>query len=222
MTGLLRQASRRRGDSERPVRVVQPDERQLLLRHLKGDGEAFAELVGEYRAPVYSYLARCGVDPADRDDLFQEIFIKIHRAAASYDPERPLHPWIFTIVSNTVRTHLRKRRVRQLIFGDRGDGGEMKEVVDSAPDGERRTAARETAAFVQRQLSSLRLVQREVVLLACVEKLPLKDIAETLGIPVNTVKTHLRRARLALAAALAREQKASGPSEGGSSQEVAT
>ncbi len=200
-----------RGRHETPVRVVRPDERQLLLRHREGDAEAFTELVAEYRAPVYSYLARCGVDSDDRDDLFQEVFIKIHRAAGSYDAERPLHPWVFTIVSNTVRSHLRKRRVRQLIFGNGGKAGDAnaggaEQVADPAPDGERRTAARETAAFVQRELARLRLVQREVVLLACVEKLPLKDIAAVLGIPVNTVKTHLRRARLALAGALAREQ----------------
>lgn len=191
---------------QRPIRMVRPDERQLLLRHLDGDADAFAELVAEYRAPVYSYLARCGVEREERDDLFQEVFIKIHRGAASYDPERPLHPWVFTIVSNTVRTHVRKRRVRQLIFG--GPGGEDAE--DPTPDGERRTAARETAAFVQRKLSGLRLVQRQVVLLACVEKMPLKDVAEVLSIPVNTVKTHLRRARLALADALAREQRRGG------------
>ena len=202
----IRQASRGRRETPSPVRVVRPDERQLLLRHREGDSEAFAELVGEYRAPVYSYLARCGVDSGDRDDLFQEVFIKIHRAAGSYDPERPLHPWVFTIVSNTVRSHLRKRRVRQLVFGTSGDAAGTEDVADPAPDGERRTAAREIAAVVQRELAGLRLVQREVVLLACVEKLPQKDIAAVLGIPVNTVKTHLRRARLALAGALAREQ----------------
>ena len=205
----IRQAPRSRRETPSPVRVVRPDERQLLLRHREGDAEAFAELVAEYRAPVYSYLARCGVDPSDRDDLFQEVFIKIHRAADSYDPERPLHPWVFTIVSNTVRSHLRKRRVRQLVFGTSGDAAGAQDVADPAPDGERRTAARETAAVVQRELAGLRLVQREVVLLACVEKLPQKDIAAVLGIPVNTVKTHLRRARLALAGALAREQSPS-------------
>lgn len=198
----------RRREPESPVRIVRPDERQLLLRHREGDAEAFAGLVAEYRAPVYSYLARCGVEAGDRDDLFQDVFIKIHRAADSYDAERPLHPWVFTIVSNTVRSHLRKRRVRQLVFGSSGredDPEGAEQVADPAPDGERRTAARETANFIHRELARLRLVQREVVLLACVEKLPLKDIAAVLGIPVNTVKTHLRRARLALAGALARE-----------------
>ncbi len=211
-----------RSERERPVRVVRPDERQLLLRHREGDAEAFACLVAEYRAPVYSYLSRCGVEGQDRDDLFQDIFIKIHRAADSYDPERPLHPWIFTIVANTVRSHLRKRRVRQLIFGNAGDDESTPDPEDPAPDGERQTAARETAAFVGRQLSQLRQVQREVVLLACVEKLPLKDVAAALDIPVNTVKTHLRRARLTLAGALAREQALKSSPPGKRPEEVAT
>ena len=188
-----------RAERDRPVRAIRDDEGQLLVRHLQGDPEAFATLVAEYRAPVYSYLARCGIDPDDRDDLFQEIFIKIHRAAGTYQPERPAHPWIFTIVSNTIRNHLRKRRVRQLVFGEAAD----EDPRDPNPDGERRTAAREAADFVQREIGKLRLVQREVVLLACVEKMPLKEVADVLRIPVNTVKTHLRRARLALAAALA-------------------
>ncbi|MCP3957161.1 MAG: RNA polymerase sigma factor [bacterium] len=188
---------------ERPVRVVRGDEGRLLLRHREGDREAFATLVSEYRAPVYSYLSRCGVDPADRDDLFQEVFIKIHRAAGSYQADRPAHPWIFTIVSNTIRSHLRKRRVRQLIFAEPAT---EQEPTDSAPDGERRAAARETAAFVHDEIGKLRLVQREVVLLACVERMPLKEVGEVLRVPVNTVKTHLRRARLALAGALARRR----------------
>ena len=189
-----------RSERQRPVRAVRADERQLLLRHREGDAEAFASLVAEYRSPIYSYLSRCGVDPADRDDLFQEVFIKIHRAAASYQDHRPVHPWIFTIVSNTVRTYLRKRRVRQLVFAEAA----AEDPPDPAPDGERSTAARQAAAFVQQELGRLRLVQRQVVLLACVERMALKEVAGVLGIPVNTVKTHLRRARLALAGALAR------------------
>ena len=63
------------------------DERELLLRHLGGEPGAFADLVSRYRAPVYSYLLRCGVAEPDRDDLFQEIFIRIHRSASRYRPE---------------------------------------------------------------------------------------------------------------------------------------
>ena len=65
-------------------------------------GRCWPALVSRYRAAVYSYLVRCGVAEADRDDLFQEIFIRIHRAASRYRPDCPLHPWLFTIVANAV------------------------------------------------------------------------------------------------------------------------
>ncbi len=184
------------------MRVVQSDERELLLRHREGDSEAFAALVEEYRAPVYSYLIRCGVAAVERDDLFQDIFIKVHRAAPSYQAHRPVHPWLFTIVSNTIRSHLRRQRVRQLVFAE----PPPVEPSDAAPSSERQAAARETLALVEEEIRKLPLMQREVVLLATIEKLALKEVAAILGIPVNTVKTHLRRARLRLAAALGRHR----------------
>ncbi|MEE8526669.1 MAG: RNA polymerase sigma factor [Thermoanaerobaculia bacterium] len=186
-----------------PVRIVRGDERALLLRHREGDRQAFAALVAEYRRPVYSYLARCGVAVDDRDDLFQEVFLKIHRAAATYQAHRPVHPWIFTIVSNTARTYLRQRRVRQLVFAEPGE----QDPPAATADGERAAVARQAVALLAAELPRLSLAQREVVLLAGVEKMSMKDAAAVLDMPVNTVKTHLRRARLHLARALARRQR---------------
>ena len=190
-------------------RATPDEERQLLVRHRNGDEAAFTELLAEYRAPVYSYLGRCGVTTTDRDDLFQEIFLRIHRSAHRYQDDRPLHPWVFTIVANAVRNHARRQRVRRIVFGinipsDEGDGGPGPEAVDSAPDGERTVAARETAVWIAAQIRTLPLKQRQVLLLATVEELPLKEVAEALGMPLNTVKTCLRRARIRLSQALAR------------------
>lgn len=191
--------------------LVDAEERQLLIRHREGDPSAFAELVDEYRRPVYSYLTRCSIDPDDRDDLFQDVFIKIHRAAASYEAHRPLHPWVFTIVGNTVRTYLRKKRIRQVVFrstdGQATEGRPAIDPVDPAPGGERLSAARQTLGLLEEEISQLPLPQRQVILLAALEKRPLKEVAQVLDIPLGTVKTHLRRARLALARALARRDR---------------
>jgi len=176
------------------------DPREPLLRHREGDAEAFAVLVAEYRRPVYSYLIRCGVAETDRDDLFQSVFLKIHRAAAQYRAELPAHPWIFTIVANEVRTHLRRRRIRELVFA----APAAHEPADPAPDGERAVAARETVAWLEEEIRRLPLTQREVLILASLESRPLSEVAQALGLPLNTVKTHLRRARLLLSEKLAR------------------
>jgi RNA polymerase sigma factor (sigma-70 family) len=177
------------------------EEGQLLVRHRRGDADAFAELVTRYRRPVYSYLVRCGVEEAARDDLFQDVFTRIHRAAATYQPERPMKPWVFAIVANTVRSHYRKTRGREIVVS-----APDPELSDSAPDSHQLVEARETAAWIERAVAALPFSQREVVVLCCIEQLPQDDVAATLGMPVNTVKTHLRRARIALAQALARRQ----------------
>jgi RNA polymerase sigma-70 factor (ECF subfamily) len=170
------------------------DERELLLRHRGGDPEAFARLVASYRRPVYSYLVRCGVPESDRDDLFQEIFVKIHASAGQYRSDRPLHPWLFTIVANTARTYHRKNKVREMVFAD----PPACEPRAAGADAERQAMAGQTAAWLEREIAKLPLAQREVLILTCIENLPQKEVAEILGLPVNTVKTHLRRARLAL------------------------
>lgn len=192
-------------DAESPQHASRLDEGQLLVRHRRGDADAFAELVARYRRPVYSYLVRCGVEDAARDDLFQEIFTSIHSAAATYQPERPVKPWLFAIVANIVRSYYRKARARAgaLVALDPVQGH------SATPDSQQLAEARETAVWVQGAIAALPFAQREVVLLCCIEQLPQEDVAATLGMPVNTVKTHLRRARMVLAQALARRKAAS-------------
>lgn len=182
---------------------IPADERQLLLRHRRGDKGAFAGLVAGYRRPVYSYLVRCGVVETDRDDLFQEIFIKIHRASGQYRDDLPLHPWLFTIVANTVRTYFRRRKVREMVFAEESE----QEPTAQDPDGERQAMAKQTAAWLEQEIKRLPLAQQEVLILTCIENLPQKEVAEILGLPINTVKTNLRRARMALIARRSRRNQ---------------
>jgi len=189
------------GEGPRPVAgATTPDPREPLLRYQEGDRDAFALLVADYRRPVYSYLIRCGVAEADRDDVFQVVFLKIHHAAPQYRADLPSHPWIFTIVANEVRSYLRRRRVRELVFA----APARHEPVDPAPGGEWTVQARETVAWPEEEIGRLPLPQREVLILASLESRPLNEVGQALGLPLNTVKTHLRRARLVLSQRLAR------------------
>lgn len=182
-----------------PGQVVDLDERGWLPRHCRGDREAFAELLAAYRAPVYGYLARCGLPPAACDDLFQEIFLKVHAAAASYEPSRPLRPWLFTIAANTVRNFLRKERGRC----GAADVVDPLELPDPRGCAEGISAVRETVEWLERAVAALPHRLREVVLLSAVEGFTHREVSDVLGIPVGTVKARLHRARLALASALA-------------------
>lgn len=188
-------------------RVVRLGGGQLLVRHRAGDPEAFGELVACYRAPIYGYLVRCGVAREVRDDLFQEIFLRIHRAAASYREDSPLHPWVFTIVANTVRSHYRQLRVRRLVFAEAS--ATPHEPASTEPDGCEVAEARETAESLEAGLARLPETQREAVLLCCIEKLSQADASRILGIPAATVRTRLARGRAGLARAIAKRRSES-------------
>ena len=92
--------------------VVPISDRALLERHRKGDRDAFAQLMNTYANSIYGYLARSGIQPADRDDVFQDVFEKIHRASETAMPTGAVRPWVFTIVVNTVRDSFRRAKVR--------------------------------------------------------------------------------------------------------------
>jgi RNA polymerase sigma-70 factor (ECF subfamily) len=178
------------------AQVAREDGGPLLAAHGNGDREAFPKLVQQYRRPVYGYLFHCGVPEPDRDDLFQEIFVRVHQRARTYDPSRPLHPWLFTVVANAVRTYFRKQKRRLFFFA----GPLPEDVKDLA-------TARETTDWLERAIQALPFSQREVLVLATLENIPLNDIASILGLPVNTVKTQLRRARLRLIASYERRTR---------------
>lgn len=184
--------------------VARDDGGPLLAAHGNGDPEAFPKLVQQYRRPVYGYLFHCGVPEADRDDLFQEIFVRVHQRARSYDPSRPLHPWLFTVVANAVRTYFRKQSRRLFFFA----GPPSEHVRDDAPDGEALASAKEATDWLERAIRALPLSQREVLVLATLESLPLNEIASILELPLNTVKTQLRRARLRLMESYERRTRA--------------
>lgn len=179
--------------------VVDLEERALLPRHCRGDRDAFAQLLSAYKSPVYTYLIRCGVPHASRDDVFQEIFVKIHTAAHAYQPARPLSPWIFTIAANTVRNHWRNQHKHAA----RRTQAATDDIPDPSPGQEQVVQTEELLGWLERALVTLPFEQREVLTLISLGGFSLKNASQILHAPLSTVKTRLRRARLSLAEARA-------------------
>ncbi len=177
--------------------VIHVEHRMLLQRHLRGDADAFTALVADLGGPVWRTLGRCGVPASDRDDLFQEVFVKVHRHAATFQADRPLKPWVLAIALNTVRSFFARRRVDT-------DLEALPERASREPSSQALLEARESASWIEERVGRLPAAQRDIVVMICLEGVAQKDVAAALGLPVNTVKTHLRRARLALAEDLQR------------------
>jgi RNA polymerase sigma-70 factor (ECF subfamily) len=192
------------GEVATPAAEVLPlSDRVLLERHVRGDREAFSELVRTYANSVNGYLARCGVPAGDRDDVFQDVFCKVHRALASGLPDGPVRPWLFAIAVNAARDSFRRAKVRRVVRLEERAGEDVPaDARAERPD--RAAEARETAMFLESELGKLPLDQREPIVLCCIEGMSLADAASALGAPVDTIKTRLRRGRLALADAMHR------------------
>lgn len=185
--------------------VLDLEERTWLPGFCQGDSSGFEKLIRQYRGMIYTYLTRYGIDTQLRDDLCQDVFLKIHQYAHTYKPAKPLAPWIVTITVNCVR-NFRRQQGRNLEFLKR-----FREAQDGEQDEQTMTEdhldQQERIQWLEQEIHSLPETQREVLVLTTLKGLRMKDIARIMSLPENTVKTHLRRARLALAEAkLARDR----------------
>ena len=174
----------------------------LLARHLAGDTAAFEALVRLYQAPLYGLFLRNGVAADVADELFQETFLRVHQHGARYEARRPFRVWLYTLALNLLRSHFRKRKVRRFLvdwwFGRPDDGSPPDPPAhDALPEAV--ATARESLRWLEGALPRLPDGPRQALLLTQVDGLSVADAALALGVPEATVKTWVRRARLALA-----------------------
>lgn len=180
--------------------ITDLQERNWLAQHLDGDKQAFGKLMQAYRKPVYSYLVRSGLDKSTRDDLFQDIFFKIHKAANSYNKTNRLSPWVFTIAVNTVRNHIRDQRQKpaQNHLSLCIDETPELQLVDDSPTPDKITQSKHLIQWLQKAMDDLPPKQCEALNLTIIEGMKLSDAAIILDVPLSTIKTYVRRARQSL------------------------
>jgi RNA polymerase sigma-70 factor (ECF subfamily) len=138
-------------------------------------------------------------DPETARDIAQDAVVRCLRAADRFDPDRPLAPWVATIVRNLIRDAARRRGVRRLEPLHRTRDDIVVEPVDPAPDPEARAHRHQLQRLVWRCLADLDDGQREIIVLRDFEGLAYDEIARVLGIPRGTVMSRLHRARRRLA-----------------------
>lgn len=178
------------------LRTTEMRDAELAALAQAGDREAFGELVRRYAAQARR-VARAVLGHAeDADDAAQDGFLAALRHLGRYDPLRPFGPWLMRIVANAATDRLRRRRVR---------AAEPIPQAMAAPDAppDREADRRAFHEALRRALARLPERQRIAVVLFDVEGYTHGEIAEVLGIPVGTVRSHVFHARRALRSALA-------------------
>lgn len=174
---------------------------------LAGSQEAFTRLLESYQRPVFSVIVRMVRDPALAEDLTQETFVKAFRALASFERERKFSSWLFTIAHHTTIDHVRRKQLPTVSLEGTDPDQEgpsrfenLAVATDASPEED--LAHRELADDLEDALGRLRPEYAEVIVLRFQQSLSYDEISEITGLPLGTVKTHLYRARKALAEAL--------------------
>jgi RNA polymerase sigma-70 factor (ECF subfamily) len=169
-------------------------DRELVERAQAGDSEAFDRVVERHTPRLYRAVRRMASDKGEAESIVQEAWLRAWRALPRYVHDRPFFPWLARIATNVALDAWRKRR--PLDFVD--VGGDGLEFSEDAPSPEERIVSRETLARVAEGVERLRPEQRAVIALRYEAGLSYEEIARALDIPVNTVRTHLHRAKARL------------------------
>ncbi len=201
----------------RPARVEGPleiDWSQIVRRCMDGDSAAWTEMVRAHHRRVYSLCYRFTGNPADAEDLTQDVFLKIYSNLASFDMARgSLLVWITTMTRNHLVDHFRRsRNLRATSSLDDGwDAAEELKPIDRLVSGgtspHEAAAQKELAKMVQQALARVSVDLREAVILRDLQDLDYKEIAQVLGIPEGTVKSRISRGRAELARLLERNKR---------------
>jgi RNA polymerase sigma-70 factor (ECF subfamily) len=156
----------------------------LMLEFKGGSRAAFEELFARYRKPLYGLFRRRLNNPERAEDLVQETFLAVVRAASRYEPRALVRTYLYGIALNLLAVERRK------FFTNSTSGQSAPEPkTDGTP---------ESGLWVRQAMEKLDAPDREILMLREYEQLSYSDIAELLRIPVNTVRSRLFRSRLAL------------------------
>ncbi len=163
----------------------------------------FSRLFDEHYDFVHHSLRRLGVHARDLEDLAHDTFVKVFENLHRYDEARPARPWLFAFAFRLASDYRRLARHRTELGAD-----PETMTAAAAPSAEDMAVQRQGARLAEAALLEIPLDQRAVFVLYELDETPMKTIAETLEIPVNTAYSRLRLAREAFAKAAARLKEA--------------
>jgi RNA polymerase sigma-70 factor (ECF subfamily) len=156
----------------------------LLARHRAGDPAAFDLLVAEMAPRLKGFFQRQGSEAATAEDLTQNVFVRVLKSLDRYQPSGQMDAYFLRIARNLWIDHQR----RAARFHRVEDGGEE---ADQRPGPEFEVQQRDRAARVRSALADLDPGVRELLEFAVLQRLPYKEVAELLQIPIGTVKSRV-------------------------------
>ncbi len=190
---------------DRPPAAADPGP-ALFDRACAGDRAAFGEYVRLYQDRLYRSLLRLVTDPDDARELTQEAFTRALQNLDDFRGDAAGYTWLFRIAMNLAHSHLRSRRRRHAVSLDapaNGAGENGRPAAERLADPRRRDPSDRAAAAETRQqlldaLGRIDESSRAVLVMRDLEGFDYRQMADVLNLPINTLKSRLFRARVAL------------------------
>jgi len=178
--------------------MVDPTDRDLVLRTRRGEVEAFGEVVARYQQSVFNVCYRMLGERMEAEDLAQDSFIRAYKRLETFDVERPFGPWMRRVATNVCLNHIQQQRPESY---------ELDEERDQSPAAARQEPetylqGAQAAQEIREAIITLPAHYRAVIELRHYQEMSYSEIAEVLELPISDVKSHLFRARKKLAGLL--------------------
>jgi RNA polymerase sigma-70 factor (ECF subfamily) len=183
------------------------DEQLLLAYRDRGDRDAFAALVHRFEREIYSYLRRYLGDASLAEDAFQATFFQVHLKCDTFQADRKVRPWLYTIATHqAIDAQRRNRRHRSVSLDRRAESaddehevGALLDLLESREaDPTRGAEGVELGEWIRDAIASLPAPLRAAITLVYYQGLKYREAAEVLKVPVGTIKSRLHAALIKL------------------------
>jgi RNA polymerase sigma-70 factor (ECF subfamily) len=172
---------------------------EVMLRVKAGDDAAFDYLVQKYRRPIISFMYRMAHNSATAEELAQEVFLRVYRSRANYEPSAKFSTWLYRIATNLGVNHARDtrhERAENTVNLDEPDTetGQTPDLADKTPTVEEVILRRERLAAIRQKIEALPERQKMAVLMHKYQQMDYRQIAEVLKLSESATKSLLFRA----------------------------
>lgn len=181
---------------------------EFIARLKQYDAEAFRDLVRLFQQKIYNLSYRLTRNPEEAEEVLQDTLLTIFNKIHTFQERSRLSTWIYAITSNGALSRLRKKKEPTVTFDDeislKKDRALFRNgsTIFSIKDDKDPLVEKELAELLETAIDSLPDGYREIYVMKELNKMPIKDVAEIIGIKAGAVKTRLHRARLILRAKL--------------------
>ena len=170
-----------------------PNDNEVLSRVLRGDQQAYAEIVKRYQNFVFTIALRYTPNREDAEEIAQDCFVKAYRSLSDFRGDAKFSTWLYTIVTTTCLTFLRKKKLETHSL----DNEKVFEAADSLDSGFRANLVEQKSkvTMVNKAITLLSPDDAQIITLFYKGEQSLEEIGQIMGLEPNTVKVRLHRAR---------------------------